>query len=638
MSNFTGPCENMENCSILQSRLRNIDVGIPLLVRTMKQIHCHLFHNAHQMHELRKRRFLYMSNQQEKVDELKGDEPEENEVDEAEEVKTEVVEEAKTEEKQDEFEEIIPNCMICGSDLSQGFPKTGTITCSICAAKCDNNQIVYRCKNISGHSNGFNLCQKCGLFQFKMEKFKREMDEKQSEEKLDKYDKYRYYEYKFGSFIYYDLLKPKFWTFKQELLNNDMYRINIDKWNDIFEKAKVTINTFVAREYVDLRTGRNIGIQHIISMICYTDYDALCYNFRNSFRKLDPDENERDVMKRHCNNYYHLGKWLNDAIGTYGSLVSKYKMPLYHGLAGHFLFESLCTDFNIPTSATTEISVAQNFTANEGLILQFDSKWRNGSVWDKAQCLSVEWLSSHSWEREVLFFGNFNQLRIVNIIFTSYQEEKTDHLKIFLQSISLWEMICDGYVCDSDANVEHDKLTYQILHILIKASLLNDQSLISNDNAIPHYVMKLFRNICEKREFFTLQGIWNMYWQYEEAENKEQLSEVSNLLDVLMENVTEEEIFENIRCKCRDTMIKKIITKKNWCDGCRDINKTKNMMGFHCKNSQCDYCLHTSCAKIVVNMKMLLLNAVQQHAKMERLDEIKANALKIELLRSTGLW
>eukprot|EP01084_Bolivina_argentea_P149067 260484_1 len=631
-----GSCVEENNCIIEKSTFNENQLE-KLLISTMKQIHCYLYHNIHRRQEhtsisnTRQKRYC---NETRKKCNVTIDTDEKKE------------ESKQIEEKSNETQEqnqTFPSC-ICGEILSKDSPSIFgdlddgvNILCNVCKKPIDQDKFLYHCKhtqNESKHPNGFGLCEHCGVSVIKMNKMEQHDDE---------FEEYKYNEYKFGSFIYYDLLKSRYPTFKQELLDNGMYNIDIEVWNAIFEKAQEIINIEYAKQLIHKQNDSVISIPHLISIICYTDQSVLCNTFRKSFTKSSNSETDKDVLQKHCNNYYHFGKWLNDTITNYGCLVSSYNKALYHGLKGKFLFESLCTDFNIPTSTTTDIVVASRFAGNQnddGIILKFKSKWKSQSMWNKATCLPVQWISHYSNEREVVFFGNFNQLLVENIIFTSAISNETNHnLKDMFHAIYLWEMICDGYI--AHANVECENNIFSILMTLIELQTLHalygNKTVISNHFVhtlgleIPYYIIRLFDYICTKRKQFSLLGI--MYLVIVLGTN----NEVDKFVGKFFCSVNDADIIKNIRCKqCNQDLCKSNFAEQKICCGCK--SNPKNAAGFACKiKILCGYCLCQTCAEMIVNIKTVLPNASHQF-DVAPMDDIKGNALKIDLLKSKGLW
>eukprot|EP01084_Bolivina_argentea_P204886 349969_1 len=247
MNELIGECENVIVCNIVRSQSRH-NGRKSLLIKEMEKIHCYLFHNIHRTDDTnsiqnsRKQKYLDECKEEvkvgyvpvniaidnENVNNMKqlADETKQEEL--SEKIES-VLNEFENKEQEQKKEEILPTC-ICGDKLSKEhsnvYGENSTIWCDICKKSCVDDQFVYHCRkgqSMSQHPNGFDLCKNCGEIMKAQE---------------EKYEEYRYNEYGFGSFIYYDLLKPKYQTFKQELLSNEMYAIDNDVWNDIFKKAK----------------------------------------------------------------------------------------------------------------------------------------------------------------------------------------------------------------------------------------------------------------------------------------------------------------------------------------------------------------------------------------------------------------
>ena len=91
---------------------------------------------------------------------------------------------------------------------------------------------------------------------------------------------------------------------------------------------------------------------------------------------------------RHCDNYYHWGRWLNDAIYLFGEEM-KSNEKLYHGLSIKMFFKSFSTDFNTPTSTTPSKCKAQSFAGEQGIVLVLKPKWKHTSNWNRTKKLKV---------------------------------------------------------------------------------------------------------------------------------------------------------------------------------------------------------------------------------------------------------
>ena len=142
-------------------------------------------------------------------------------------------------------------------------------------------------------------------------------------------------------------------------------------------KFNIKSNEF-SKEF-NIIIGDKIGIQHIISLLFYTDFSKLCFEFRKSFRSLNNNETINDIQKRHAK-YYYLSRYLFEAIQFYGNkmnyklnnnILNKYKKDnnlklVYTGLNKLLLFNQFTSYLNQPISTTTDIDIAKKFATNNG--------------------------------------------------------------------------------------------------------------------------------------------------------------------------------------------------------------------------------------------------------------------------------
>eukprot|EP01084_Bolivina_argentea_P134274 236871_1 len=183
-----------------------------------------------------------------------------------------------------------------------------------------------------------------------------------------------YINYGFGvSFSYwkqYDLypfVAPKYDNLKQELLCNTVYQITLERYNDIYEKgtelyAKIgeilgqsnDKNTPVAHalthwnDYCNIKAGTPISLQHLLSILFWTDLTGLPTKMKIVCRKSKPDETEDDVKRRHVE-YVNWLKSMAETLIFYGNRFTINDIAIYHGLNGKFLFDQFKAQFHIPT-------------------------------------------------------------------------------------------------------------------------------------------------------------------------------------------------------------------------------------------------------------------------------------------------
>ena len=82
-------------------------------------------------------------------------------------------------------------------------------------------------------------------------------------------------------------------------MNNKICWISINQWNDIYNKSKYLLNIikkykyFISRKHTlqyndkcHISGGQFMELDNVLSIILYTDFDQLCYQFRKTFRCL----------------------------------------------------------------------------------------------------------------------------------------------------------------------------------------------------------------------------------------------------------------------------------------------------------------------------------------------------------------
>eukprot|EP01084_Bolivina_argentea_P295533 508820_1 len=95
--------------------------------------------------------------------------------------------------------------------------------------------------------------------------------------------------YEFGSFIYYQLLKSTYTSFKEEMIQTK--HITIDEWYDMYNEGERLIQHDNAKKCTAINNYNNIlkiqqiSIPDILAIKFYTDFDQQQHEFRKSFRK-----------------------------------------------------------------------------------------------------------------------------------------------------------------------------------------------------------------------------------------------------------------------------------------------------------------------------------------------------------------
>eukprot|EP01083_Nonionella_stella_P229370 811920_1 len=217
-------------------------------------------------------------------------------------------------------------------------------------------------------------------------------------------------------------VKMKYRELKEELINNQLCFINVNKWNVLVQQAKVHHKSemYCSRtshhfsiEYFDMEQNTLITRSHIIAMMAYCNNDLLQRRFSETYR-MRPDEiNVQSMISRH-RNYAHLGRLLRECVGLFGASARAddvAKIHLYHGMTIKSQFPSINVSIQGPISLTSEYSVAVNFCNNEGMIL--DMCLNQESL---AKVFDCQYLSHYPNEKEMFCIGGYNNFIILSII------------------------------------------------------------------------------------------------------------------------------------------------------------------------------------------------------------------------------
>ena len=182
-------------------------------------------------------------------------------------------------------------------------------------------------------------------------------------------------------------------------MNNNICWISINQWNDIYSKSKYLLNVikkyytkyFSAKkhnlQYCDkcfMSVGQLISLDNILSIILYTDFDQLCYQFRKTFRSLMIKVNwiHHKIAEKKHSEYANWGKLLKETVAFFGDFCDCNK-SYYHGLDKIFVFDQNIIQINGPLSTSLYYNVAKNFANINGMIIEFNiyQKPHNLSKW-----------------------------------------------------------------------------------------------------------------------------------------------------------------------------------------------------------------------------------------------------------------
>eukprot|EP01084_Bolivina_argentea_P312395 540834_1 len=230
-------------------------------------------------------------------------------------------------------------------------------------------------------------------------------------------------------------------TFKEELIQNEIYHISQTQWGHNYSKAMAHLLTKKVREIYcprresakcyEMKYEQNMSVDHIIALMIYCNYDQLQSQFTKTFWKQNQKMTDFQFKKRH-RQYYFLARSLRECVECFG-LNFKFscseggwpEIMIYHGVNQHFVFPSVFPSINSPFSTTTDYTVAARFAENSGMILELKiitGHWfmkiceASNEGRERLCCFDCQWISDFSNESEILFIGGLNRIIMQNII------------------------------------------------------------------------------------------------------------------------------------------------------------------------------------------------------------------------------
>eukprot|EP01084_Bolivina_argentea_P111069 198278_1 len=283
-------------------------------------------------------------------------------------------------------------------------------------------------------------------------------------------------------------ISAKHKNLKDELLNNNIHKITDKEYNTLYDecvelhkmrghkiKAK---NVGILNNKWQIPVGTVISINHLIALKLYTDYTKLQKQFKMYLRSVNYDINNCEI--------YYFFKYLQESCMLFGEKIKKQK--LYTGIKQKLLFDSLTNTFHSPLSTTSEISVAQNFADDNGVVLLFKTVNKNERYFD------LSWMSEYPHEREKLIMCC--TLKISDMFIGGMSVKK------YILAMNLMEQLCEG--CIKNVKPKSEKVLYNLL-----ALKFNERN--CGECTYDDYIIGLFSNIVKKLKdnFHCDSGRWS---------------------------------------------------------------------------------------------------------------------------------
>eukprot|EP01084_Bolivina_argentea_P310113 536519_1 len=224
-----------------------------------------------------------------------------------------------------------------------------------------------------------------------------------------------------------------------ELTLNPYCKIEQNKLNQIYLKAMgmkksnkfQNIKAKHADHEATIDVDDPITINHIIALLTYCNEDELQRTFKKHTRTLTKNETVINLCKRH-RYIAHWARYLRESCLFYGDHM-KHDDIIYCGINTKLIFDSFSFVNYCPLSTSTDITVANNFATNDGIILKLkptDELARDTGC----RYFDMMLVSNYIAERERFFCGGA-RLKVVDIIINGNMNENVINALKFLELI-----------------------------------------------------------------------------------------------------------------------------------------------------------------------------------------------------------
>eukprot|EP01083_Nonionella_stella_P032223 88215_1 len=304
------------------------------------------------------------------------------------------------------------------------------------------------------------------------------------------------YKYEYWDHVQQDdglVIHKKYESLKAELLLSDVSHIERCSWIELLLLSDTYYKTNHVQKIYQADVN-NRGIKrkdiisqsHLISILIYCNFDAFQRSLTQTYRKQNDEEDMASLIARHCS-FYWMGRLLYESVNVYGKRVCDYEFKtFYHGISQEMYFTSPKSHIYGPLSTTNELSVAQSFGDDDGLIVVLQA-----DEYDHNKYFDMSFISDFCAESEFFFIGGLLPMRFVNILNIKKGLNYAQYIK--MASI-LFTSIMNGikYKFDDEGRKR------QIIHLI--RYKLNP----TDDICIDDYILKLFDRYCVQRSAIAI--------------------------------------------------------------------------------------------------------------------------------------
>ena len=313
-------------------------------------------------------------------------------------------------------------------------------------------------------------------------------------------DEYNGNNYKYSDWYIY----KKYDNLKEELMNNKIYKIKLNEYNnclykateyfensDIIKSLKCDSNNLLNMHYdiIDINKDKTISLQHLIAILMFIDYKELSMNFCKYIVKIN--ENEQDkILRQRVREYRNWYKLIRESVDLFGNKLADSKTNNWYSSISQIdgdqnkevIFNKFAIRFNQPLFITNSIYSAiansSNNNNNNGYIVTLR---QNGFVDGFMSFNYCSFLSYFGYNQNEIICGGYQKLMILNI--RSIAIKNKINYSRFIKPISFLHHFLNETAL---FYIEPRESDYKILNIMI-----------NEKQRCPNYINLLFKSFCD---------------------------------------------------------------------------------------------------------------------------------------------
>jgi len=301
--------------------------------------------------------------------------------------------------------------------------------------------------------------------------------------------------------------KRKYADLREELLENALYSISPELFDQIMYFGSVFLDTEKGRRTVALRDhdwmkrskiamGTRITRQHLLALYCYTNLGALRSRFlKMGYRHYYNHEtvSREELMVQH-QEMWHWSRLLLECVHCFGSPLDG-DWKYYHGVNCQLLFDRFNIMMDCPSSLTLDKDFAYTFSSGPGSGIMVELN--HGTLSDlQSLGLDNSLISEFPFEEERFIFHSY--VSIKDIVINGLHHDQW--LKIF----RFWYKLKEGFFFDhliGEMGVtKNDQLCICAMIINMMLGRGNEDH-ERYDDRIPFYMQCLFNECIQNKAF-----------------------------------------------------------------------------------------------------------------------------------------